>query len=160
MVSALSGVDPPPFPKHVPPPVGTAFVTDPGESSAEGFWKVRVTLPKARWIHDGVVLPKTKGASLSAEVEKVSLELILGGPFQLVPSEFFDLKGERLKREVVLQRLKKEIPVLISVSEEMPEPYYLQLTQPEVIVIVLGARDGAPSPDLLPREKQPSEAKR
>jgi len=44
--------------------------------------------------------------------------------------------------------------------EEIPESYYLQLTQPEAIVIVLGARDGAPSPDLLPREKQPSEAKR
>ena len=149
-----------PFPRHVPPLVGTAVVIDAGGDRDDDVWEVRVTVPETRWIYDGTIIAKIKGPSISAEVKQEELRLTLGGPFQLSPSEFFDVSGMPLKKAEVLNRLKRETAVLVSVSQSRPDPYYLQLIKPDTIIIVVGPRDGAPLPSLLPAEKQPSETKK
>jgi hypothetical protein len=154
MASGLRADETVPFPKHVPPVVGTAVVTDQGNGSEDGVWKVRVTVPKSRWIYDGDVIVKIKGESLAAEVEREEVGLILGGPFQKSPSQFFDVKGNTLKKDEVLNRLKKKTAVLLSVSNSFPDAYYLQVIKPDTIIIVIGYRDGSPLPDLLPAEKR------
>jgi hypothetical protein len=65
-----------------------------------------------------------------------------------------DLNGTELNREQILERLSKETPVLVSVSGRMPDPFFLQLTRPGALIVVLGPRDGAPSPQMLPAGKK------
>ena len=52
-----------------------------------------------------------------------------------------------------MTRLAKETPVLVSVTGEMPDAYYLQLTNPDALIVILGPRDGFPAPELLPAKK-------
>jgi hypothetical protein len=105
--------------------------------------KFRIAVAKTRWIFDGVIIQKTKGKSLSAEWEEVKLQLTLGWSFRLSTSAYFDLQDEKLKREEVLQRLKKKTLALISVSEFMPEPCYLQLIRPDRSSWCLDLKTGA-----------------
>jgi len=69
------------------------------------------------------------------------------------------LQGNELNRDQVVKRLEKETAVLVSVSGRMPDAYYLQLTNPDALVVILGPRDGAPAPGLLPAEKASSTKK-
>lgn len=46
------------------------------------------------------------------------------------------------------------MPVLVSVSGEMPDAYFLQLTKPDALILILGPRDGYPAPEFLPAKKQ------
>ena len=144
--------EPLPLPKDVPPMLGTAVVCDPGKEG-DSEWKIQLTLPKVAWEVVGEMVPKKTWPELKTEVKKATLTLRMGGPSQLAPSKIVGLKGKELNRDVVLKRLGKEAPVLVSVSGRMPDSYYLQLTNPEALVVILGARDGYPAPDLLPAKK-------
>lgn len=146
--------DSPPFPKHVPPILATAVVTDSGKGDELSMWRIGLTLPKIRWDIVGELVPKKSWPQLKAEVEKVTLVLRIGGPSQLAESRVLDIKGKELSRDQVLNRLAKETPVLVSVSGEMPDAYFLQLTNADSLIIVLGPQDGYPAPELLPAKKE------
>jgi hypothetical protein len=90
---------------------------------------------------------------LKADVKKVSLVLVMGGPSPLAESRVVDMKGKELSRDEMLKRLAKETPVLLSVSGEMPDAYFLQLTNAEALIVILGPRDGYPAPGLLPAKE-------
>lgn len=143
-----------PFPKHVPPIMGTAKVVDSGKGDDLSVWRIGLTIPKVRWEVVGETTPKESWPQLEADVDKVSLVLQKGGPSQLSESRVVDIKGDELRREQVLKRLSQETPVLVSVSGEIPEPYYLQLTNAEALIIILGARDGFPAPEWLPARRE------
>lgn len=156
--------DPPPLPKQVPPVFGTAVVTDTDKGGAAAEWQIGLTVPKIRWTIIGDMVPKIRWPELKAEVEKTSLTLRMGGPSQLGSSRVVDLKGTELSRAEVHNRLAKETTVLVSLSGEMPDPYYLQLIRADALIVILGPRDGYPAPDLLPAKKSdtkphPSEKK-
>lgn len=103
---------------------------------------------------DGSVRDTTKEwPQLDVAVARESLSLMMAGPSQLVPSRVVDLKGNQLGREEAAKRLAKETPVLVSVSGDMPAPYFLQLAKADSLIIILGARDGSPAPGLLPARK-------
>jgi hypothetical protein len=144
----------PPLPKDVPPLIGVAIVGDPGQGG-ESEWTVELTLPRIAWQVVGEVVPKKQWPELKTEVEKTTLTLRMGGLSQLAPSRIVDLRGRALGRTQVVSRLKWETPVLVSVSGRMPDPYFLQLTKPDALIVILGARDGYPAPDLLPARKAP-----
>lgn len=63
--------------------------------------------------------------------------------------------GPPLTRAEAIERLALATPVLVTVSGEMPEPYFLQLTRPDALIAILGPRDGSPAPELLPAAKMP-----
>ncbi len=141
------------LPKDVPPVVGTTVVSDPGKGDELAEWTIHLTLPKVTWEVVGEVVPKKTWPELKAAVEKKVLNLRMGGPSQLAPSRVVDLKGKELSKPQIVERLKKETPVLVSLSGKMVDGYYLGTTSPEALIIILGARDGYPMPDLLPAKK-------
>jgi hypothetical protein len=57
------------------------------------------------------------------------------------PSRVVTLQGNDLSRDQVLERLKKETPVLLSVTGRMPDAHYLQLTKEDSLIVILGPRD-------------------
>ena len=144
-----------PLPKDVPPVIGVAVavVKDAGEDDRRGEWKIRLTIPKITWEVVGKSIPKKQWPELSAQVEKTTLFLRMGGPSALSPSRIVNVKGKDLNYNQVVKRLEKETPVLISVSGRMPDAYFLQLTTSDALIVILGPRDGGPAPDLLPSEK-------
>jgi hypothetical protein len=77
----------------------------------------------------------------------------MGGPSQLAESWVVDMKGNKLSRDQVVQRLTSETPVLVSVSGRMPDAYFLQLTDADALIVILGPRDGYPAPEFLPANK-------
>lgn len=64
-----------------------------------------------------------------------------------------DLKGRRLGRDEAVQRLNAKTPVLVSVSGQMLDPFYLQCTKPDTLIVVLGI-PSYPAPELLPRPRE------
>lgn len=152
--SSAAAEDLPPFPTHVPPIVGTAVVTDAGQGGEVTEWRIRLTVPKIRWSIVGEVVPKKEWPQLKAEVEKFSLILKMGGPSQLAESRVVDMNGRELSRAEVLRRLSNETPVLVSVSGEMPDAYFLQLISAETLIVLPGPRDGSPAPELLPARQE------
>jgi hypothetical protein len=129
----------PPFPKGLPPMIGTAVVTDPGTGDNQRPWTIRLTIPKFRWHEVGKVIPKVQWSKLVTDIEKDEINMLIDGPLQLESSRVYDLEGKRLSREEVIRKMSKETPVLVSFG--FPEKYYLQLTKPDALVIVLGGRE-------------------
>lgn len=129
----------PPFPKNLPPMIGTAVVTEPGTGDNQRPWVIRLTIPKFRWHEVGEVIPKIQWSKLVTDVEKNEIKMLIDGPLQLESSRVYDLEGKRLSREEVIRKMSKETPVLVSFG--FPEKYYLQLTKPDALVIVLGGRE-------------------
>ena len=150
---AVAG-DLPPFPKHVPPIVATAVVADPGKGGESSEWRIGLTIPRIQWEIVGKMTPKEQWPQLRAQVEKINLVLVMGGPSQLAESRFLYMKGEQLSRNQVRRRLEKETPVIVSLSGGMPDAYFLQLTNAEALIVVLGPRDGFPAPEFLPAKKE------
>lgn len=144
------------LPKSVPPLLGVAVVTNSGDTGKFSEWQIELSIPRIRWEVVGEMIPKKNWPELKTEVETVVLTLQMGGPSQLAESRVVDVKGKELTREQVANRLAKETPVLVSASGQVPDPYFLQLTNPDAIVIVLGPRDGSPAPELLPAKREPS----
>lgn len=143
-----------PLPKGVPPIIGTAVVTNAPDAGEFSEWRIGLTVPKIRWEVVGELIPKKSWPEVKVEVEKVILTLRMGGPSQLAESRVLDVKGKELTRDQVITRLAKETPVLVSVSGAMPDAYFLQLTNTDAIVVILGPRDGFPAPQLLPAKRE------
>jgi hypothetical protein len=133
------------LPNDVPPAVGTAVATGIGDDI-----QIKLAVPSARWRVVGEVVPKSKWPELKVDMAIEKRTLLLGGPSQLAPSRVVDVKGTDLSSEQILEQLKKESPVLVSVSGKPVDPYYLQLTQPDALIVILGARDKMPAPMMLP----------
>lgn len=140
------------IPKDVPPVMGSAVVGK-AEADAKGEWTIRLTVPKVRWEVVGEVVPKKSWPELRAEVEPETRTLLMDGPSQLAPSRIVNVLGKELPRGEIVKRLAKETPVLVSLSGEMVDPYYLQLTREDALIVILGPRDGMPAPAWLPAKK-------
>jgi hypothetical protein len=141
------------LPKDVPPVLGVAVVSNLKNGGDLSRWDLTLTIPKIKWEVVGEMVPKERWPELKVETEKLFLTLQMGGPSQLEPSRVVDLEGKELRRDQVAKRLEKETPVLISVSGRLPDAYYLQLTNRDALIVILGARDGYPAPELLPSQK-------
>jgi hypothetical protein len=63
-----------------------------------------------------------------------------------------DLRGKRLDRAEALKRLGENAPILVSVSGEMPDPFYLQCVKPETLIVLIGL-PSAREYELLPRSR-------
>lgn len=133
------GEEVPPFPKSLPPMIGTAIVTEPGTGDRQRPWVIRLTIPKIRFEEVGEVIPKIQWSKLVTDVEKNVIKMLIDGPLQLESSQVYDLLGNKLTREEVIRKMSKETPVLVSFG--FPDKYYLQLTKPDALVVVLGGRE-------------------
>ena len=143
------------LPKDVPPVIGTAVATP---SSTQGDdddkWSIKLVVPKVVWEVVGERRPKREWPKFKVTVEEAILTLPMGyhPATQLSDSaqnRVLDLKGRRLSRDEVLKRLAAKTPVLVSVSGRIPDPFYLQCTKPDTLIVVLGI-PSSPAPDLLP----------
>jgi hypothetical protein len=153
LVAVTSASEMPPLPRQVPPILGTAVVVDSGTDDTAPAWRVRVTIPRIRWQVVGEIVPKSQWPELVSEMEETTLTLEMGGRSALRASRIVSLDGTPLTRAEAVERFARATPVLVSVSGEMPEPYYLQLTRPDALIVILGPRDGSPAPNLLPAMK-------
>lgn len=154
-VVVATAADVPPLPRQVPPVLGVAVVIDGGTDAPESGWRIRVTIPKVRWEVVGEIVPKRSWPDLVAEVTETMLTLEMGGRSALRESRIVSLDGTPLTRAEAVERLTESTPVLISLSGSLPDPYYLRLTRPDALIVVLGPRDGCPAPELLPAAKMP-----
>ena len=141
------------MPQGIPPIVGTAMIENSGRLNGVREWQIRLTVPKVSWRIEGEVLPKRSWPKLKTEVQEQTLLLRMDGPRALSPSYVMERDGHVLDREEIMVKLQRETPVLVSVSGKIPDPYYLQLTQPDALIVILGAREKAPRPELLPYKK-------
>ena len=132
-------------PRDVPPVVGTAVA-----SGDDEHLRIKLTCPRAVWRVARQVVPESERPELRVDVKNDTRTLVLGGPGAPAESRVVNLAGHDLSNDDILQRLKTDTPVLVSVSGKMVEPLYLQLTKPDALIILLGARDGVPAPTLLP----------
>jgi hypothetical protein len=146
------------LPKDVPPVMGTAeaIPPDPGYNN----WYLKLVIPKVTWNVVGERKPKREWPELKVNVEEATLNLqIRYGPATQLAEDaqnrVLDVNGKRLGVEEISERLGSKAPVLVSVSGRMPDPFYLQCTKPDTLIVVLGI-PSAPAPELLP---QPAEAK-
>jgi hypothetical protein len=146
--------EPPALPKDVPPVVGTAVAIPPTPSDGDK-WSIKLSVPKVRWEVVGEERPKIDWPEFKTNVEDASLTLSMAyGPEsqlnEIAQNRILDMKGKRLHREEALKRLASSTPVLVSVSGRRPDPFYLQTTKPDTLVVVLGI-PSSPAPELLPQ---------
>ncbi len=153
------------LPKDVPPVIGTAIAT---KSQPGGKWSVRLSVPKVTWEGVGVFRVKREWPKFKVTVQEVVLELPMGyqehhkGGRALTQlsdnsqNRVLDLQGRRLGSDEALKRLAAKTPVLVSVSGQMPDPFYLQCTKPDTLIVVLGI-PSYPAPELLPNPKAAKE---
>ena len=149
--------DPVPPPKSVPPVLGTAVVSDRGKGGAAGEWEIKLTAPKIEWevVNSRVAEYSKVSRHLEAEVQMTAFTLLMDkgeqGQIRGPRARVTDVNGTDLTRQQVVKRLEKETPVLISLSGQMPDPYYLQLTKPDALIVILSDRHL--NSDLLPVKK-------
>jgi len=141
------------LPMRVPPILGLAVIENSGQINEKHEWQIRLTVPKVAWRVVGEMTPKRTWPKLVTEVDKQTLLLRMGGPSAVSPSYVTQRDGHVLIREEILVKLRRETPVWVSVDGKQPDPYYLQLTNPEALIVILGPREKAPRPDLLPAEQ-------
>lgn len=135
------------LPTTIGPVIATALLR-PGDDV--GTHVIELDVPKIRWAVIGEVIPKSEWPVVKAESEVVPLRLELDGPSALSPSRVVDMNGDELTREMLVERLSEKTAVLVSLTDEMPQAFYLQLYRPETLIVILGPRDHSPRVDLLP----------
>ena len=152
--------EPPALPKDVPPVVGTAVATAPTSPDGDK-WSINLSVPKVKWEIVGEKRPKIDWPRFSVTAEGASLTLPMTYHpatqlSEIAQNRILDLKGKRLSREEALKRLASSTPVLVSVSGRMPDPFYLQCTKPDTLIVVLGI-PSSPAPEYLPQQASPSQ---
>ncbi|BCX46971.1 hypothetical protein HAHE_08790 [Haloferula helveola] len=145
-------------PRGVAPLAGlAAFVPKDADDSRDYAWSVRLSAPKVVWEIVGKERPKIEWTKIEAEVEMVTMDIAMGYSEATQLSErsqnrVVDLGGKRLDREEAMKRLEEDTPVMVSVSGEMPDPFYLRCMKPGTLVILIGL-PSAREYDLLPRPR-------
>ena len=149
-------------PSDTPPVLGTAIAESDPDSD---YYSVEVTVPKVRWKVVGEKRPKLEWPELKVKTDfhRVSVLMTydqsetqkLSQLSANAQNRVVDISGKRLSSDQVLQRLKSETAVLVSVSGNMPDRYYLQTTRQDTLIIILGILSDAPTPELLPAKLDP-----
>ena len=131
-------------PQGVAPLMGLAVASpsDP-QITAEYAWSLKLQVPKVVWEITGKRRPKAEWTEIKADVEMKTLHLSMGYHMatQLADrsqNRLVDINGNRLSREEALKRLGKDTPALVSISGDMPDPYYLQFVKPDTLVVLIG----------------------
>ena len=155
-LSLLPSVADEPAPITLPPVVGTAWVSKAPEARdglEREIFTVSLSVPEIMWDVVGEVVPKSQWPELKLEVEDRVIEIVSHPALSLRGARFVNLEGNDLPTEQVLARLKQKTRVLVAVDSDMPSAEYLELIKPDTLLILLGPRDGAPAPNLLPYRK-------
>jgi hypothetical protein len=131
-------------PQGVAPLMGLA-VARPNDPSitAEYAWSLKVQVPKVVWEITGKRRPKAEWTEIKADVEMRTLDVSMGYHIATQLAErsqnrLVDLDGKRLSREEALKRLGEDTPVLVSISGDMPDPYYLQFVRRDLLILIIG----------------------
>lgn len=147
---ASSNADTPALPKDVPPVVGLAIAVKDGEA-------IELTIAKVRWSVVGEEKPKEEWPRFEVEIteEIISLPLVYHRATQLAEqaqNRVVDVQGRKLNQGETATRLKEKSAVLVSVSGQMPDAYYLRLTKPDALIILIG-HPFSPAHKFLPQPK-------
>ena len=152
---AITAAETPAFlPKDVPPVIGTAVLSPSSNPGDDDKWSIRLVVPKVAWEVVGKERPKVEWPRFNVAVEEAVLTLPMGyhPATQLsdnAQNRVLDLKGRRLSGDEARKRFAVQTPVLVSVSGRTPDPFYLQCTKPDTLIVVLGL-PSFPAPELLP----------
>ena len=145
-------------PIGVAPLAGVAKVLPQNAADAgKHAWSLELTVPKVVWEIVGKERPKLEWTKIKADVEMLTLEFRMGYSEETQLAEqsqnrLVDLNGKRLGREEALKRLGENTPVLVSVSGEMPDPFYLQCVKPDTLIVLFGLPSSREY-DLLPTSR-------
>lgn len=157
--SAENSAEQPTPPKGVAPLVALAkaLPRKPG-SVREYVWSLELHIPKVRWeiVEKDFFKAVVRTVETDVEMVTVSLEMGYSKMTQLAErgqNRILDMNGKRLTEEEALERLAKQTPVLVSVTGERPDPYYLQCSKPDTLIVVFGLPK-AKDTGLLPAPKK------
>lgn len=150
--TAVYAQDKPRLPQDVPPTIGMATAKRLGEDAVGGY-QIELVLPSIRYeiVHREHRAGKVASwHEVVTRVEPVTKTLRFQTASQIPDSVVVGIDGKPLTAEVILERLAKQTPVLVSVSGHMVDPYYLQLAKKEAVIILLSRKDGKGDMRLLP----------
>jgi hypothetical protein len=152
-------------PKGVAPLVALAKALPRKPGSVRDYvWSLELHIPKVRWEIVEKDFFKAVVRTVEADVEMITVSLEMGYSKMTQLAErgqnrILDMNGKRLTEEEALERLAKHSPVLVSVTGELPDPYYLQCSKPDTLIVVFGlpkAKDtGLPT---APKKTAPKDA--
>ena len=112
-------------------------------SVREYVWLLDLHLPRLRWeiVEKDFIKPLLISVESDVEMVTLSLEMGYSRSTQLPEggqNRILDMNGRRLGRDEALERLENETPVLVCVSGEVPDPFYLQCAKPDTLIVVFG----------------------
>ena len=150
------------LPKDVPPVVGMAVATESHDDRWTGY-QIELVVPSIQYEvrrNEYVQGKPVVWDEIITNVSPMKRVLKFETPSQIPDSLIVGIDGVPLSAVSILERLKKRVPVLVSVSGKMVDPYYLQLAKEDVVIILLNRRDGMGDRAFLPRAnfKIPSSA--
>ena len=139
-------------PKDVPPVIGKAVTVASAKPSDRR--SIQLVIPKVAWRVIGERRAKREWPRFTVTVTDAKLVLPVEYDEATALNEdarnrVLNLQGEKLSLAQIERRLRREIPVLVSVSGNAPDPFYLQCTKPDTLIVVLGIPT-SPAPELLP----------
>lgn len=143
-VKAIEDTEMPAHPVGLAPLVGIAAALPKDADDSRAYaWSLRLRVPKVVWEIVGEERPKLEWSGIKADVEMVTLEVQMGYSESTQLAEqgqnrLVDLEGRRLTREEAFKRLGEGGTVLVSVSGEMPDPFYLECSKPDTLIVLFG----------------------
>lgn len=156
-VTCVFAEDPVRLPGDIPPVIGMAIAAKSSKVPETGY-QLEIVFPVVTYeieSGDGNLGKVAKQDVVVSEVRSVTRTLDFETNRQIQDSKVVDIDGAPLDMETVLRRLKKRTPILVSVSGRMIDPYYLQLANPEAVIVILSGEDGRGDWSLLPTPKNP-----
>lgn len=145
-------------PKGVAPLAAEAVVLPKdADDPREHAWSIRLRVPKVEWEVVGEQRPKREWTKIKADVEMMTLDVNMGYPgatqlSELGQNRLVDIDGKRLSRDEARKRLAESTPVLVSVSGEMPDPFYLRCFKRDTLIVLFGLPTSAEY-NLLPTSR-------
>ena len=142
-------------PKGMPPLVGMArALPKDADDSRKYAWSLELSVPKVIWEITGkgrpmFGRPQSEWTKIEQDVQMKTFSVPMGysggGPNEPMTAlsegaqnRLVDLDGKRLSREEALKRLSGNAPVLVSITGEMPDPFYLQCSKPDSLIFLFG----------------------
>jgi hypothetical protein len=155
------------LPEGLPALAGTAVVSVSDERGPDSAWTIGVSLEeetwkevltspsiRERWKEKLAVLIENGQVQLEPEVSGTGVHRVastrmifqMNKPDHYVLCRIFDISGKELSREALIEQLAGKTPVLVSLSGQMPHHQYLQLVEPDTLVVLIAPDDKVAAP--------------
>ena len=155
------------LPEGLPALAGTAVVSVSDKTGQDPAWTIAVSLKKEtwnevltspsireRWKETLAVLIENGQVKLEPEVSGTGVHRVantcmvfqMNKPDHSMLCRIFDISGKELGREALAEKLAEKTTVLVSLSGQMPHHQYLQLVEPDTLIVLIVPDDKVAAP--------------